>query len=83
MVLEALSDKVDQLIVGGGIAITFLAAAGKPVGKSLCETDLIPAARELMKKVVIPRLPMWWLARNFLQPQRPLSSLWTMLPKTI
>ena len=54
MVLEALSDKVDQLIVGGGIANTFLAAAGKPVGKSLCETDLIPAARELMKKVNIP-----------------------------
>ena len=54
MVLEALSDKVDQLIVGGGIANTFLAAAGKPVGKSLCETDLIPAARELMEKVNIP-----------------------------
>jgi phosphoglycerate kinase len=54
MVLEALSDKVDQLIVGGGIANTFLAAAGKPVGKSLCEFDLIPAAQELMKKVNIP-----------------------------
>ena len=54
MVLEALSGKVDQLIVGGGIANTFLAAAGKPVGKSLCETDLIPAARELMEKVNIP-----------------------------
>lgn len=54
MVLEALSDKVDQLIVGGGIANTFLAAAGKPVGKSLCETDLIPAARKLMEKVNIP-----------------------------
>ena len=54
MVLDALSDKVDQLIVGGGIANTFLAAAGKPVGKSLCETDLIPAARELMEKVNIP-----------------------------
>ncbi len=54
MVLEALSGKVDQLIVGGGIANTFLAAAGKPVGKSLCEVDLIPAAQELMKKVNIP-----------------------------
>ena len=54
MVLETLADKVDQLIVGGGIANTFLAAAGKPVGKSLCEPDLIPAAQALMKKVNIP-----------------------------
>lgn len=54
MVLETLSDKVDQLIVGGGIANTFLAAAGKPVGKSLYEPDLIPAARALMTRVNIP-----------------------------
>lgn len=54
MVLETLADKVDQLIVGGGIATTFLNAAGKPVGKSLCEPDLIPAAQALMKKVNIP-----------------------------
>ena len=54
MVLESLSDKVDQLIVGGGIANTFLAAAGKPVGKSLYETDLIPAAKALMLKANIP-----------------------------
>ncbi|SFF85360.1 phosphoglycerate kinase [Neptunomonas qingdaonensis] len=53
-VLNSLSDKVDQLIVGGGIANTFLAAAGKPVGKSLCEHDLIPVAQALMKKVNIP-----------------------------
>ncbi|MBT5294006.1 MAG: phosphoglycerate kinase, partial [Cellvibrionales bacterium] len=43
-VLDTLSDKVDQLIVGGGIANTFLAAAGKPVGKSLCEHDLLSTA---------------------------------------
>ena len=54
MVLESLADKVDQLIVGGGIANTFLAAAGKPVGKSLYETDLIPAAKALMLKANIP-----------------------------
>ena len=54
MVLETLSERVDQLIVGGGIANTFLAAAGKPVGKSLFELDLIPAAQALMKKVNIP-----------------------------
>ncbi|TXS90870.1 phosphoglycerate kinase [Parahaliea maris] len=53
-VLETLADKVDQLVVGGGIANTFLAAAGKPVGKSLCEQDLIPAAQALMAKTAIP-----------------------------
>lgn len=53
-VLETLADKVDQLVVGGGIANTFLAAAGKPVGKSLCEADLIPAAQALMAKTAIP-----------------------------
>jgi len=54
MVLETLAEKVDQLIVGGGIANTFLAAAGKPVGKSLYEPDLIPAAEALMARVNIP-----------------------------
>lgn len=53
-VLNSLSDKCDQLIVGGGIANTFLAAAGKPVGKSLCEPDLIPTAKALMEKCSIP-----------------------------
>ena len=50
-VLEALSEKVDQLVVGGGIANTFLAATGKNVGKSLCEHDLIPTAKALMEKM--------------------------------
>ncbi|MFL0797548.1 MAG: phosphoglycerate kinase [Cellvibrionaceae bacterium] len=53
-VLETLSDKVDQLIVGGGIANTFLAAAGNQVGKSLYEEDLIPNAKALMEKCEIP-----------------------------
>lgn len=53
-VLETLSDVVDQLIVGGGIANTFLAASGKPVGKSLCEHELIPAAEALMAATNIP-----------------------------
>jgi len=47
-VLESLSTKVDQLIVGGGIANTFIAAAGFSVGKSLYEEDLIPEAKKLM-----------------------------------
>jgi phosphoglycerate kinase len=53
-VLETLSDKVDQLIVGGGIANTFLAAAGFPVGKSLYEADLVVNAKALMEKTAIP-----------------------------
>ena len=47
-VLESLSTKVDQLIVGGGIANTFIAAASLPVGKSLYEADLIPEAQRLI-----------------------------------
>jgi phosphoglycerate kinase len=50
-VLESLADKVDQLVVGGGIANTFLAAMGKNVGKSLCEHDLIPTAKALIEKM--------------------------------
>jgi phosphoglycerate kinase len=50
-VLEALSEKVDQLVVGGGIANTFIKAAGHNVGKSLCEDDLVPIAQALMKKM--------------------------------
>ncbi|MFO8025100.1 phosphoglycerate kinase [Thiohalophilus sp.] len=49
-VLEALSTKVDQLVVGGGIANTFIKAAGHPVGKSLCEEDLVDTAKDLMQK---------------------------------
>lgn len=48
-VLESLIAQVDQLIVGGGIANTFLVAAGFPVGKSLYEPDLVEKARELLK----------------------------------
>ena len=47
-VLQSLSEKVDQLIVGGGIANTFIAAAGFPVGKSLYEADLIEEAQRLI-----------------------------------
>jgi phosphoglycerate kinase len=50
-VLESLSEKVDQMVVGGGIANTFLKAVGKNVGKSLCEDDLVPTAQALIKKM--------------------------------
>jgi phosphoglycerate kinase len=48
-VLEALLDRCDQLIVGGGIANTFIAATGHEVGKSLYEPDLIPEAQRLIR----------------------------------
>ena len=48
--LGHLLSKVETLIIGGGMANTFLAAQGKPIGKSLCEHDLIPNARDIMAK---------------------------------
>lgn len=53
-VLESLATIVDQLIVGGGIANTFLLAAGFNVGKSLVERDLVDTAKQLMQKTNIP-----------------------------
>lgn len=53
-VLESLTSKVDQLIVGGGIANTFLAAKGFNVGKSLYEPDLLDTAKSLMEKISVP-----------------------------
>ena len=53
-VLNALADKCNQLIVGGGIANTFLAAAGLPVGKSLYEADLVDTASAIAAKVSVP-----------------------------
>ena len=59
-VLETLSGKVDRLVVGGGIANTFLAASGSPVGKSLCEHDMLdtghPRFREILGKTRINRI---------------------------
>ena len=53
-VLNSLSEVCDQLIVGGGIANTFLAAAGKSVGTSLHEADLVDTAKALMSRCDIP-----------------------------
>ncbi|MFZ7203286.1 phosphoglycerate kinase [Avibacterium avium] len=53
-VLDSLSKVADKLIVGGGIANTFIAAEGKDVGKSLYEADLIPEAQRLAKATQIP-----------------------------
>ncbi len=53
-VLNSLAHVCDQLIVGGGIANTFLAAAGFPIGRSLCDHDLIETARNLATRVAVP-----------------------------
>ncbi|MFP5382706.1 MAG: phosphoglycerate kinase [Gammaproteobacteria bacterium] len=53
-VLTSLTGICDQLIVGGGIANTFLAAAGVNVGRSLCEHDLVDTARQIAAKVKVP-----------------------------
>jgi len=53
-VLKSLSDVCDQLIVGGGIANTFLAAAGYKVGKSLYEADMVDTAKEIARSVSVP-----------------------------
>ncbi|MBN2678843.1 phosphoglycerate kinase [Acidithiobacillus montserratensis] len=47
-ILKSLADKVDQLVVGGGIANTFILAEGHGVGKSLCEADLVPEAKAII-----------------------------------
>ena len=52
--LGALAKKVDQLIVGGGIANTFLLAAGTPIGKSLAEKDLVDEAKRIMRQTKVP-----------------------------
>ena len=64
-VLEALSQKVDFLVVGGSIANTFLAAAGKPVGKSLYEADMLEQARTIMSRTHIPLPTDVVVAREF------------------
>ena len=53
-VLKSLADICDQLIVGGGIANTFLAAAGYNVGKSLYEADMVETAKEIARNVSVP-----------------------------
>jgi phosphoglycerate kinase len=53
-VLAELAKKVDSLVVGGGIANTFLLAAGKPIGKSLAEADLVDEARKIAAATRVP-----------------------------
>ena len=53
-ILDSLADKVDQLIVGGGITNTFLLAEGKKIGKSLAEADLVEESKKVMAKTNVP-----------------------------
>lgn len=64
-VLEALAAKVDQLIVGGGIANTFIAAAGFPVGQSLYEHEMLDTARSLLETAHVPLPVDVVVAREF------------------
>ena len=68
-ILDALSEKVDQLVVGGGIANTFLAATGCEVGQSLYEPDLVEAARALLNKVEVPIPTDVVTARSLNEPE--------------
>ena len=79
-VLDALLDIVDTLIVGGGIANTFLAAQNKPVGKSLIEKDWIDAAKKLLQKaaeknVFIPLPVDVAVAKNFSADEKAIIKL--------
>ena len=77
-VLESLAEKVDQLVVGGGIANTFLMATGKNIGKSLAENDAVTEAKEHYREDGRAQRggahsrSTWCAARNFRRrPQRP------------
>jgi phosphoglycerate kinase len=64
----------DQLVVGGGIANTFIAAAGHNVGKSLCEHDLIDTAKKLAAETNIPVTTDVVVGAEFSESTRPPSS---------
>lgn len=76
-ILESLADKVDQLIVGGGIANTFLLAEGKAIGKSLAEHDLVEESKKSWQKwrpkAALFRCRPMWLS---LKPLPPMRKLW-------
>jgi phosphoglycerate kinase len=69
-VLAALAKKVDRLIVGGGIANTFLLAAGKPIGRSLAEPDLVAEAKRIMASTKVP-LPVDVVVGKSLDDENP------------
>jgi phosphoglycerate kinase len=72
ILLQSLASKVDQLIVGGGIANTFIAARGYEVGKSLYERELIPEAQSLLKNASIPIPTDVVVAKEFSATAKPI-----------
>ncbi|MGB6977388.1 MAG: phosphoglycerate kinase, partial [Gammaproteobacteria bacterium] len=72
VLLQSLASKVDQLIVGGGIANTFIAASGYEVGKSLHERELIPEAQRLLKNIHIPIPQDVVVAKEFSPTSKPI-----------
>jgi phosphoglycerate kinase len=90
-VLETLVNKVDKVVIGGGMAFTFLKAMGYPVGKSLVEDELIPTAKKIMdrakKKGVMFYLPVDCVvanafeatATNFITPVQEIPEGWMAL----
>jgi phosphoglycerate kinase len=68
-ILAALAKKVDQLIVGGGIANTFMLASGLPIGKSLAEKDLVDEAKRIMQATQVP-LPVDVVVAKSVEAQR-------------
>ncbi len=68
--LESLATRVDQLVVGGGIANTFLLASGANIGASLAEPELVEVARRIMARVEVP-LPMDVMTAPVLAAQQP------------
>lgn len=68
--LEHLATRVDSLIVGGGIANTFLAAAGHEVGRSLCEPDMVAVARRIMQGCAVPLPEDLWVGASPDAPAR-------------
>ncbi len=86
-VLKHLVAKVDHLIIGGGMANTFLAARGVDVGKSLCEHDLTGTAEEIMDAADAAAAPCtcrtkWWSRRNSAPTRRSAPSTSTKSPPT-
>ena len=75
ILLKALAKNVEQLIVGGGIANTFIAASGYEIGKSLVEVELIPEAKQLLKHVHIPIPKDVVVAKTFSATAKPIQKL--------
>ena len=69
-ILETLAARADAVIVGGGIANTFLLASGRPVGASLCEPDLLAAARRVMAAADVP-LPVDVMTARAVEASQP------------